>query len=179
MGHVVLAYPQFTDKELAWIEAIRTTLDPQAELIAPHVTLVFPIAEYQIAVHEVILHTRAVALDTPPFVLNLRCALVMPDIVGSGAHLFLVPDEGMSHFVKIHDQLYRGPLAPYLRLDIPFIPHITVGTGPDAAALYQVAQELNESAFAPRALIDRLTVVHHTPSTVTTVEEVTLAGEAT
>ena len=83
--HVVLAYPEFSEKDLAWIEAIRITFDPEADLIAPHVTLVYPIAEHQIAVHEVILHTRAVALDTPPFDMHLRCALMMPDIAGTGS----------------------------------------------------------------------------------------------
>lgn len=177
--HVVLAYPEFSEKDLAWIEAIRITFDPEADLIAPHVTLVYPIAEHQIAVHEVILHTRAVALDTPPFDMHLRCALMMPDIAGTGAHIFLVPDEGFSHFVKLHDHLYQVPLAPYLRLDLPFIPHVKVGSGSDAAVLYQVAQELNESGFAPHAFIDRLSVIHYTPDKVTTLEHMTLAGHVT
>ena len=42
------------------------------------------------------------------------------------AFVFLVPDEGHARISLLHDRLYRGRLAPYLRLDVPFTPHINI-----------------------------------------------------
>lgn len=176
MTYLVLAYPHFAHADLAWIEAIRTAHDPQVALVAPHVTLLFPIAEDAVALNKMVAHVDALALTTSSIVLTLRCALVMPETGRPGAHLFLAPDEGMSDLVKLHDRLYSGSFASHLRLEFPFIPHLTVGAGNDPAALYQVAQELNNGAFALSASIDQLTVVRHAAGVVTTVGEAKLGG---
>jgi 2'-5' RNA ligase len=176
MAYLVLAYPTFAATELAWIEAIRTHHDPQATLVAPHVTLVFPLAEDAMTLEQLVAHLYEVAAKMPAPALALRCALVMPETGRAGGHLFLVPDEGMSQLVKLHDALYRGPLAPHLRLDIPFVPHITVGAGHDLAALHQVAQELNATEFALHAKIEQLTLVRHAAGAVATMAEAALAG---
>src|SRR5262245_22726723 len=44
------------------------------------------------------------------------------------ADVFLVPDEGNSALSLLHDQLYTGPLVSHLRLDLQYVPHITIGT---------------------------------------------------
>lgn len=41
--------------------------------------------------------------------------------------LFLTVQEGNDKIVRLHDELYRGPLEKYLRPDLPFIPHIALG----------------------------------------------------
>jgi 2'-5' RNA ligase len=180
--YLIIAYPTFTGADLTWIEAIRANYDPQAALVAPHLTLLFPIAADAVSVDEVVTHLHNVVTERvcpmPAFVVTFRSALVMPETGRAGGHLFLIPDEGMSQLVKLHDWLYRGPLASHLRLDIPFMPHITIGAGHDLAALHQVAQTLNDSAFALETTIDRLTVIRHAAGVVTTVGEIPLADPA-
>lgn len=190
MTYLVLAYPLFTSADLTWIEAIRSAHDPQVTLITPHVTLIFPVAEDAGVLDKIIVRVHTLALTTSPIALAFRCALLMPEMMPEtrsttgaatgtrqpGAHLFLVPDEGLSKLVKLHNRLYRGALASQLCLEIPFIPHLTIGASNDSAALYQVAQELNRTAFALHANIDRLTIVRHAAGVVTTVGEAKLVG---
>jgi hypothetical protein len=44
MALLVVAYPQLTPSDYAWIQAIRQQHDAHYELIAPHFTLVFPVS---------------------------------------------------------------------------------------------------------------------------------------
>ena len=52
--------------------------------------------------------------------------MIIKDVFSSLTHLFLVPNEGCSAFVILHDPLYTGSLTDSLRLDIPFISHLTI-----------------------------------------------------
>ena len=41
--------------------------------------------------------------------------------------MYLGAREGHNQVVDLHDQLYQGILSPYLRMDLPFYPHIGLG----------------------------------------------------
>jgi 2'-5' RNA ligase len=69
-----------------------------------------------------------------------------------------VPDEGFSQIVRLHDQLYGSILAPHLRLDLPFIPHITVGYTTDGEACHLAAKAINAEKIEFAGRIDRLTL---------------------
>ena len=90
------------------------------------------------------------------------------------SHVFLVPDEGFSDVVKLHDSLYSGVLAPELRLDITFIPHIGVGNYTDARACRELADELNAQDFRLAGLIDTLDVVWYEQQEVRTIAQIAL-----
>ncbi len=61
--------------------------------------------------------------------------------------------------VRLHDHLYSGPLAGELRLDIPFVPHITVGYAEDAGVVKHAADAFNSSSFVIKGIIQRLEVI--------------------
>lgn len=79
----------------------------------------------------------------------MRCAIVVKDALSDNTHTFLTPDEGFREIVKLHDHLYRGALANELRLDIPFIPHITVAISPDANVCKRIADDINHATKNP------------------------------
>jgi hypothetical protein len=85
-----------------------------------------------------------------------------------------VPDEGYSEIVKLHDKLYDGPLAPELRLDIPFIPHIGIGNAIDPFACKKLADELNRKAFEIDGRIETLDVTWYEENKVETLERIEL-----
>jgi hypothetical protein len=87
-----------------------------------------------------------------------RCATVVPDAFSDNWFVFLVPDEGYSEIVKLHDRLYVGPLSRHLRLDLPFIPHIGVKTSKDRFACKQLADDLNKRGFALPGSLSKLTL---------------------
>ena len=136
----LVAYPLLEEADRQWIESIRGRHDPQASRIAAHFTLVFPV---EVAVEPVVEHTSARLLDARSIRFVLRRAEALPDRLGGGCHVFLVPEEGRDEIVALHDRLYEGVLLPYLRDDMPFLPHITVGGCGDLGECERLAEALN------------------------------------
>lgn len=85
-----------------------------------------------------------------------------------------MPDEGHSDIVKLHDKFYEGEIAPHLRLDIPFIPHIGVANSPDPRVCKRLADKLNRRDFRLEGEIEALDVASYDGDRVTTIERVCL-----
>ena len=85
-------------------------------------------------------------------------------------YVFLLPDEGFSDIALLHDQIYTGPLQPYLRLDIPYVPHITVATISDNQRVKMLCDELNETGLEISGSLDGITVGQYDGSVVQKVE---------
>lgn len=172
MALLVVAYPELAAADLAWIEAIRAEHDPHATVIRAHLTLVFPLTGLPEAT--LVARVRDVAARTTAFAVELGAASVVKDVLGGQTHVFLVPDGGNGDLIRLHDRLYAGPLAPYLRLDVPFIPHLTVKAAPDPAACKALADDLNERGFLVRGAVSALDVVRYEGGRVATVARVPL-----
>src|SRR2546423_12783357 len=133
MALLVLAYPRIAHEDFVWLQAIRAQHDERYfALVAPHFTLVFPMTSVSRTDFSAHVRQQAAGIEAISFV--ARCAIVVADDGKKFSHVFLVPDEGFSEIVKLHDRLYAGLFAPELRLDITFIPHIGVGNAADAGA---------------------------------------------
>jgi 2'-5' RNA ligase len=172
MTLLVVAYPELAPADLDWIEALRQRYDPHSGLIAPHWTLVFPVAD--IAAEPLVAHVAAQVRGIPPIQLTIRCATIVKDVFSPLTHLFLVPDEGNGALIRLHDALYSGLLAGALRLDVPFIPHITVGAFAEAAVAKAVAGRINHEGISIHGRIGALDIISHQSHTVTTVGRVPL-----
>ena len=173
MALLVIAYPRMAAADFAWIQAIRARHDERYfRLVAPHVTLVFPVGG--MAQDVLVEHIRRQAAGRKPITFVARCAIVVEDDSKKFSHVFLVPDEGFSEIVRLHDRLYTGVLAPSLRLDITFIPHLGVGNSTDARACKALADELNAQDFRLSGLIDTLDVVCYEHDKVETVAQIAL-----
>ena len=73
-------------------------------------------------------------------------------------YVFLVPDEGCSGLSLPHDRLYTGALSAHLRLDLPYIPHITIGTLAERHAAKQLCDQLNRAGLGIHGSVNSLTV---------------------
>ena len=95
----------------------------------PHITLVFAVPG-EIGRETLVEHVRAVASSFPPFEIRLDRLTRSFD-----QWLFLAVSDGNAEMVDLHDRLYTGLLAPFLRSDIEYIPHVSLGHfgRPDAA----------------------------------------------
>ena len=174
MALLVLAYPVLSPTDYQWIQATRATHDSRYyKIIAPHFTLVFPVETR--AQELFVRHIRQQTHGVHALRFVLRCAVLMKDAFTADTQVFFVPDEGYSQFVKLHDRLYTGPLAPALRLDLPFIPHIGVARAVDPNACKCIAKTVNAQDFAIEGRAETLEVVWYDGTRVETVEQLPLA----
>ncbi len=157
----VVAFPEFAGAAETWIADRRARFpDLQTQAVPPHFTLVFPLAG--VAAADLDQHVRRVTeqIAVIPFV--IRCCLPVKDSFSDHTHIFLTPDEGFSAIIKLHDRLYTDSLQSHLRLDIPFIPHITLGYAADSATCKRVVDALNAEAFTLSGSIDHLALLRVT-----------------
>jgi 2'-5' RNA ligase len=115
------------------INQLRKKYDPQVSLIEPHITIVFPVPE-SAGEQPLVSHIEGVLHGWKPFSIRLKGLLQSRDNC-----LFLLLAEGSPDIVRLHAELYTELLAPCLREDIPFIPHVTLGAFGENAVLCERA----------------------------------------
>jgi 2'-5' RNA ligase len=173
MSFLVLSYPELSPGDHAWIQSIRAEHDAQYEVVGPHFTFVFPAS--RLNQETFVAHARNQARGQAKFSFVLRCAVVVTDTLSAHTHVCLVPDGGHRTMVELHDRLYTGPLAAELRLDIPFIPHLTVGNAVEAQACKRLADDLNAQSFVILGEITILDVVRYDEGRLESIERIELA----
>jgi len=133
VARAIVIFPELPASAIDAIGAVRRDYDPLAELIGPHLTLVFPFASC-IAADVLEAHMSAVARGVGAFDVELA------EVTGSDdEYLFLNVKRGNDLLIALHDRLYGGPLGSHLDPRFTFTPHLTVGriaaAGAFAAAL--------------------------------------------
>ena len=176
MTLLVVAYPELELADDAWIQTLRRQHDPHYTLIAPHFTIVFPFTSEKRASFIEHVSTHIAQVAALPFV--IRCAVIVKDAFSPLTHVLLVPDEGYSALIKLHDTLYVGLLTPALRLDIPFIPHITIGAHTDANLCKRIADQINRQDLCIRGRINMIDIISHDRGTVERLKTIQLAQQA-
>jgi hypothetical protein len=122
MYYVLLHYPRFDRKTGEDIEAFRRKYDPFVDSWKPHIPFIFPVPCTEVEEAKLTEHVETVLKNWKPFPIHIG------GFVKSRDHwLLLLLKEGNREAVALHDELYTGILAPYLRRDIEYIPHIGIG----------------------------------------------------
>lgn len=112
-------FPEFSNQHS--INAIREKYDPLADLIPPHVTLVFPF-ESHVSTDALAVHLQEAMVGLKPF------RIVLSGVTGAdGEYLFLNVKVGNDQIIRLHDKLYTGFLKQYLHRSLTYTPHLTVG----------------------------------------------------
>ena len=132
----VVSRPPLPRRAIVWlppadvvadIEGFRALHDPLAQALPAHVTLVFPFAS-ALGAMQVAAHVRRSVARWPALPVRLQ---------GLGHFhadwLYLKVTRGAEAVTALHDRLYRGSLAPFLRRDLPYEPHLTIARAPDPA----------------------------------------------
>ncbi len=159
-------YPEIHNEKF---HAFRDTYDPFYKLIPPHVSFIFPLPEKEVGLQNFKNHIRKVLEPRQPFEAHFR------NLEKTWDHwLMLTPENGYNKIKLLHDELYSGILAPYLRKDLPFTPHIGLGlfskeqydfNNPGAALTLdenkyrKAVEEFKTLDFDIRFTIDKLTLL--------------------
>jgi 2'-5' RNA ligase len=172
MSLLALSYPTLNDHDLEWIQSIRIKHDMNFKMLAPHFTLIFP--EEDIEQDQFIDHVSEVVRNENRINFMIKCAFVNYSASEKSWYLFLVPDSGFSDIMRLHDKLYSGILTGRMRLDIPFIPHMTIGHFDDGEACKSVADEINATSFEVSGLISSIDIVTYVDRIIETIDKVEL-----
>jgi len=168
MELAVVSYPHISEHDYDWIQAVRADHDIHYEIIPPHFTIVFPYSARDEA--GFVGHIKQCTKGVKKISFVSRCALVVKDLVSEYTYVFLIPDDGFSDIVRLHDRLYTGLLASQLRLDIPFLPHIGIGNAINPQACKSLADDLNRSKFSITGTIDTLDILSFDGKEIKTIE---------
>lgn len=172
MQLLVVGYPAVGDRDARWIYSLQDDGRLEHSTLPPHFTFVFPVST--IEENELRRHVRAQAQGYGTISFALRSSLIAKDDSIERYYVLLVPDEGFGRIVKLHDRLYSGLLAPALRLDIAFIPHITIGYAEDAQPCKAIVDSLNSKAFEIQGEIPRLDIVMKEADAFHSLEQIEL-----
>lgn len=173
MAYLVVSYPTVTKQDFAWIQKYRKRNDSRYfSLVNPHFTFVF-------AVHD--LEERTFVDEVEKLVkgekkveFEIKVATINQDDSKQYYHEFLVPDKGYSDITKLHDKLYSGAFAPYLRFDIDFIPHIGIGNSENPLTSKQRVDQLNAVGIYIKGSIDSLDIIEYKDGSLKTVKKLIL-----
>ncbi|WP_160672597.1 2'-5' RNA ligase family protein [Clostridium sp. C8-1-8] len=117
----IMIFPKF--ENISVINDIRKKYDPLADLVSPHITLVFPFNS-ELTNEELKLHLEQCLSGVHPFKIELQGFSTQEDRFGS--YLFLNVVQGAELIKVIHDNLYKGRLEKFAS-SYNYAPHMTVG----------------------------------------------------
>jgi 2'-5' RNA ligase len=143
----VIAEPDLSPEDRAWIQSIRKQHDPQFNLVGPHFTLVF--GTDAMPADALAAHVKRIAGRAATFAFVLRRIEVFDD-----CYLFLVPETGARELISLHDALRLAPAS-----GAGFVPHMTVGRIAGAPAAQAIARELNASGQLIRGHVSALKII--------------------
>lgn len=118
MYFALVYYPGIEQKEF---HVLRQKYDHWVNLMEEHVPFVFPLPE-SIGFENLKSHISQILEDWKPFDVHFSGFLKSWD-----HFLMLGIQEGNDQAIKLHDELYSDILAPHLRKDLPFTPHVGLG----------------------------------------------------
>ncbi|MCU5370674.1 2'-5' RNA ligase family protein [Bacillus pacificus] len=134
------------------IENIRQKHDPLFEVIPPHITIVFP---FKSNISSDALKSHILNLSKGVGKIEVEFANLITNV---GNYLFLEVEGGKEQIEELHDLLYTGPLTQFLKEDIPYIPHVTVGRKESAELAAEVAKDIPSFPQKLQCVIDRISV---------------------
>jgi 2'-5' RNA ligase len=149
-----IAQPIWDSCAVEGIEAFRAAHDPQYGLLAAHFTVAFGM-DVELPAWRA--HVQKVAASRLPFRFVLRHAMLFA-LDKERAHVFLVPDEGASQVARLYGALHMGGWAKHRRLDIPYIPHITVAVAGRVDQAQAWVEEWNNQPFEWAGQVDALSI---------------------
>jgi 2'-5' RNA ligase len=135
--YAVAWFPRFAGIER--IEEFRRRHDPVAHLIPAHLSLVFPFPTALTRL-QVETHVKRVVSRFPAIPVSFKA--VRP---AASEFAFLMASRGAAAITELHDRLYTRSLAPHLRRDLEYAPHITLARHASLVLLDAAVEEAREA----------------------------------
>lgn len=117
----IMIFPEFENVEI--IDKIRKQFDPLANLVRPHITIVFPFESSMSNVELAQVLEERLA-DIKPFQLILGGISKQEDVFGN--YLFLNVLQGAEEICRMNQLLYANEFKTFDK-GLQYVPHMTVG----------------------------------------------------
>jgi hypothetical protein len=118
MYFALVYYPRLNHPEF---HSFRNKYEPYADLLPEHIPFIFPVPD-SVGEKKLETHIKEILAGWNPIEIHIT------GLTTSWDHwLLLVLKEGNDLAIQLHDELYTGILSPFLREDLPYIPHIGLG----------------------------------------------------
>src|SRR5687768_15056856 len=177
MSLLALCYPKLSATDQRFIDDFRHQHDhAYRDVVRTHFTMVFQVHDLAEPVFSE--HVARVARVSQSLSFTCRYAMVHNDDSSDDYYVFLVPDEGFSELALLHDALYTSLLAPKLRLDLPYVPHIGIATLKDVGRCKELADELNGKGLCVAGKVDAISIVEYNGRAVTDLRHFRLGIDA-
>ena len=173
MESIAVCYPDLKRADYDLIQFFREHYDPNYPIIEPHFTIVFPVTD--IDTNRFIEHCKEICRHITPISFDIRRTMVNKSYGDDDWYAFLVPDKGLSDIAGLHDRLYTGILEPELRLEIPYIPHITVGRFDNGAECKNLCDRINEKVISIKGNISFIDIITNDQSRLRTIEKIMIS----
>lgn len=134
----IMIFPEFENIDV--INDTRKKYDPLANLVLPHITLVFPF-DSELTNEELNLHSKECLSDIQPFKMELEG--FSKQINNYGNYLLLNVVQGIDEIKNIHDRLYKGRLKQF-DAGYDYVPHMTVGNLSSIDLLNKAFDDVNK-----------------------------------
>ncbi len=148
----VVWFPRFADSQA--IDRFRCAHDPLGNIMPAHLTLVFPFHS-RLTLDQLSAHVQKVIRAWPAF------PVVLSGLWSAQSEwIGLATLVGREALIEMHDRLYRGVLAEFLRSDLDYEPHVTIGrarTSEEFERLTQLAGPVARRNY--RSLLNELTIL--------------------
>lgn len=169
----VIAYPELSPDDYELIQLFRRDYNSLFKVIEPHFTLVFSVPDMHPT--SFIAEIKKQINSTSAIIFCIRCAVINKDSFSNNYDAFLVPDEGFSRIVKLHDKLYSDKLSNHHRLSISYLPHISFGNSPNVQSIKKIVDYWNEKDYIINGIISSLDIINYENRIVTTIEKIPIA----
>ncbi len=175
MSYLVLAYPNLDQRDYSWIQQIRKQYDVRYfDLVKPHFTIVFKVDDIEESA--LIKHVEDTVKNTRQISFSLRYTVAVKDSFSDYTDVFLIPDRGNSDIIRLHDKLYTGILEDKLIFDIPFIPHLGIGSSLNQTDSKKISEQINGERFSVNGRITTLDVTKFEETKIESIKKIRLQG---
>ncbi len=148
----IMIFPEFENMEI--IDSIRKRYDPLADLVRPHITIVFPF-ESRMSNKELseILENRLKSVKS--FEIKLQGISRQKDTFGN--YLFLDVLQGQEEICGIHNMLYDNEFKEFVS-GRHYVPHMTIGKLPAVEMLNEAYDEVKSIKESFITIVNKISV---------------------
>lgn len=148
----IMIIPEF--KNIHVINDIRKKYDPLADLVLPHITLVFPF-DSELTNEELNIYLKECLSSIQPFKVELEGFSKQEDRYGN--YLFLNVVQGIDIIKNIHDLLYKDKLKQF-DAGYDYVPHMTVGKVSSMELLDKAFDDVNKYNDTFSTVVNKISV---------------------